>query len=369
LVVRNEARDPDNVHREDDLPPQTPRGSGQEDSGGQENTRVFELRSAGPPERLDIFIHTQLPEFSRAFIQQLIEDGYVKLKPARKTVKRAMKVGAGSVVRVEVPPPRKINLSPIDLPVGILYEDPHIAVIDKPGNLAVHPSPNQACDTLVNALLYHLRDLSSIAGVERPGIVHRLDKETSGVLIVAKNDFAHRALARQFKERIVHKTYLAIVRGEPRQWEGRVEHRLGKSYSHSKKQMVRMDGTGREAVTDYRVLEKYQGYALLEVYPHTGRTHQIRVHLSSQRLPVACDKLYGREKRIFLSELRGDPRGQDEVPILDRQALHAARLTVRHPLTQEEQTFSAGLHEDMLRLLRTLERHRSLGRGEPDPSG
>lgn len=323
---------------------------------------TFEFVKTGSPERLDIFLSERLGAHSRSYLQTLIEEGRVTLTPFRREVKPSVKIPDGTTVRIVIPPPRKLNLDPLDIPLRIIYEDPYLAVIDKPGNLAVHPSPNQTSHTLVNALLYHLKDLSSIAGVERPGIVHRLDKETSGVIVVAKNDHAHQSLARQFKERITHKTYIAIVRGEPRDWEGHVDLPLGKSYSHSKKQVVRMDGTGKEAVTDYRVLEKYRGYALLEVNPHTGRTHQIRVHLLHLRIPVACDKLYGREVRIFLSDLRGEPRQPEETPILERQALHAARIRIQHPATLEEMVFSAPLHDDMVAFLKALERHRALGR-------
>jgi len=320
---------------------------------------VHELINTGDSQRLDRFIGEQLPQHSRSFLQQLILEGHVTVSPSRREVKPALKVPNGATVRVVIPPPRKIDLTPQDIPLPILYEDVHLAVIDKPAGLAVHPAPDQHSHTLVNALLFLLKDLSSIGGEERPGIVHRLDKETSGVLVVAKNDFAHRALSAQFKERLVRKTYLAIVRGEPEAWEGHIDLPLGRSYTHTKKQMVRLDGTGREATTDYRVLEKYRGYALVECYPHTGRTHQIRVHLSSLRLPVACDKLYGREKRVYLSDLKGTPREADEAPLMERHALHAAHLTFQHPLTREELTFSSGLHADMHALLKALERHRS----------
>jgi 23S rRNA pseudouridine1911/1915/1917 synthase len=321
---------------------------------------VHDLVKTGEPERLDHFLARELPHMSRAFIQKLIEDGRVEVAPAVREVKPALRIFAGSRVRVEIPPPRKLDLTPRDIPFEILHEDPHIAVIDKPAFLAVHPAPDQSSHTLVNALLYRLRELSSIGGVERPGIVHRLDKETSGVLLVAKNDLAHQSLSWQFKERLVRKAYIAIVRGEIEAWEGHIDRPIGKSYTHAKKQMIRADGTGREAVTDYRVLEKYRGYAILEVYPKTGRTHQIRVHLASLRIPVACDKLYGREKRIYLGDLRGEARGPDETPIIERQALHAARITFLHPVTREEMTFSAPLPGDMDALLRALETHRDL---------
>jgi 23S rRNA pseudouridine1911/1915/1917 synthase len=283
----------------------------------------------------------------------------VSLEPPREA-KAAMKVPTGARLRVTIPPPRKVDLTPEDIPIEILFEDNNIAVIDKPAGLAVHPAPEQVGHTLVNALLFHLRNLSGIGGEERPGIVHRLDKETSGVLLVAKNDFAHHALACQFKERLIHKTYLAIARGEPVGWEGRIDYALGRSYTHTKKQMIRVDGTGRPAVTDYRILEVFRGYALIELYPLTGRTHQIRVHLASLRLPVACDKLYGREKKAYLSELRGRARDPGEPPLIERQALHAASISFRHPLTRDEMVFSSPLPGDMQRLLKALQEHRSI---------
>jgi 23S rRNA pseudouridine1911/1915/1917 synthase len=339
-----------------------PTGDSADASGdeGLVGPAVHDLVKTGASERLDHFLSREIPGLSRAFIQRLIADGHVIVTPSAREVKPAIRIPNGTRVRVDIPPPRKLDLTPQDIPFEILHEDAHLAVIDKPALLAVHPAPDQLSHTLVNALLYRLRELSSIGGVERPGIVHRLDKETSGVLLVAKNDRAHHSLSWQFKERIVRKAYVAIVRGETEEWEGHIERPLGKSYAHAKKQMVRVDGTGREAVTDYRVLEKYRGYALLEVYPKTGRTHQIRVHLASLRLPVACDKLYGREKRIYVSDLRGEARAPGETPIIERQALHAARITFLHPVTREEMTFSASLHADMDALLRALETHRHL---------
>ncbi len=320
---------------------------------------VRELTNQGGPRRLDIFLAGEMPDHSRAFLQRLVEDGYVTVTPSRREVKSALKVPHGASVRVVIPPPRKVDLTPQDIPIRVIYEDAHLAVVDKPAGLAVHPAPNQSTHTLVNALLFRLRDLSSIGGEERPGIIHRLDKETSGVLVVAKNDFGHNAISAQFKERLVRKTYLAIVRGEPGQWEGQIDLPLGKSYTHTKKQMVRTDGTGREAVTDYRILERYHGYALVECYPRTGRTHQIRVHLASLRLPVACDKLYGREKRIYLSDLREASREPDEPPLMERHALHAAGITFRHPVTREDVSFTSHIHHDMHALLKALERHRA----------
>jgi 23S rRNA pseudouridine1911/1915/1917 synthase len=207
--------------------------------------------------------------------------------------------------------------------------------------------------------MYWLDDLSGIAGVERPGIVHRLDKETTGVIVVAKHDVAHQSLSHQFRERQVHKTYLAISRGKPMQDEGRMSFPLGRSLTHRKKQTVRNDGRGRAALTDYRVLETFDGYCLIECYPTTGRTHQIRVHLGTIHLPVACDKLYGREREIHLCQLERKRRPADSQPIMSRHALHAASISFCHPVSREEVSFSAPLHDDMLGLLHALQRYRS----------
>jgi len=321
--------------------------------------RTHEFVNTGPARRLDQLLSERLPDLSRAYVQKLIAQGCVRIPEIRRDVKPSLKVPTGFTVCCEIPPPRKVDLSPQNIPIQILYQDEHLAVIDKPAGIAVHPAPSQMGHTLVNALLYWLDDLSGIGGEERPGIVHRLDKETSGVILVAKNDFAHRALALQFKYRTIHKCYQAIVRGEPSQWEGRIDHALGRSYSHSKKQMIRVDGTGREAITDYRVLEVFHGYTLMELYPKTGRTHQIRVHLANQRLPVASDKLYGREKRVFLSDLKNVRREPKEEPILTRHALHAANISFIHPLTREEIAFSAAMPPDMRQLLNALSTFRS----------
>jgi 23S rRNA pseudouridine1911/1915/1917 synthase len=290
MTVRGGPREEDDEGDEEVIPAPIGGMAGLEQGAVEVHTLVKE----GEPERLDIFLAAQLPGRSRAYIQKLIEDGQITLEPSSREVKPSLKVSAGTTVRVVIPPPRKLDLTPQDIPIDVLHEDKHLAVVDKPASLAVHPAPEQTSHTLVHALLFKLRDLSSIGGVERPGIVHRLDKETSGVIVIAKDDLAHRSLARQFKSRTVSKSYIAICRGEPEAWEGRIDRRLGRSYTHAKKQMIRMDGTGREAVTEYRVLERYRGYALIEAFPRTGRTHQIRVHLASLRLPVACDKLYGR---------------------------------------------------------------------------
>lgn len=329
------------------------------DRDASAKTAFFQLRQEGEPQRLDVFLCEHLPGRTRAFIQRLIDEGHVTVSTARRETRSSLKIRRGAEVTVVIPPPRPVDLTPQDIPIGILFEDENFAVINKPAGLTVHPAPNETSHTLVNALLYHLDSLSGIGGEERPGIVHRLDKETSGVLLVAKNDFAHNGLACQFKERQVHKTYLAIARGKPLAWEGRMDLNIGRSFNQPKQQMTRPDGSGRTAVTDFRVLETYDDFALIELYPLTGRTHQIRVHLAEQKLPIACDKLYGREKRLFLSDLEKRARKGGEEPILERHALHAASICFRHPLTRDEMIFSAPPPADFQALRQALERHRS----------
>ncbi|HLU49980.1 MAG TPA: RluA family pseudouridine synthase [Planctomycetota bacterium] len=323
--------------------------------------RVIEFTFEGTSQRLDTFLSERVPEYSRQYLKRLIETGYVQILPVGPTtLKPSLRLRTGQKLRLTIPPPVELQLRPDPIPIEILYEDDAIAVINKPAGLAVHPAPAQSGATLVNALLHWIRDLSGIAGVERPGIVHRLDRETSGVIVIAKHDQAHHGLAEQFKERQVKKVYRAISRGEPRSLEGRLDYPIGRSRTHSKKMVVRTDGQGRAAITDYRVIETYRGYALIECYPYTGRTHQIRVHLAHIQLPIAGDKLYGREKVVWRSDLADRPREKEEIPMLRRQALHAMSLYFHHPMTGEEMTFTAPLPEDMEEVIRALDEHRSL---------
>lgn len=327
--------------------------------GGPAPLEVRELTNKDKILRLDRFLSEELAEHSRSYLQKLISSGCVKLDPPPgKPVKASLKIAPGTRVRVEIPPPRKISLQPEPIPLEFLHEDEHLAVIDKPAGLTVHPAPHQDEPTLVNALLHWIEDLSGIGGVERPGIVHRLDRETSGVLIVAKNDLAHQGLSDQFKQRTVRKTYLAVCRGELRDLEGTLDGPIGRSRSHSKKMVVVRPGEGRDAKTGYLVREIYNGYSLIECHPHTGRTHQIRVHLASIRLPVACDKLYGREKIIYPSDLAGEKRAPGETPLIERHALHAENIIFSHPATGEEMNFSAPMPADLGTLVENLRKYR-----------
>ncbi len=326
---------------------------------------MLEVVNTLEPTRLDLFLCAHLPGRSRAFIQKLIHGGRIELPSSAgpKDVKPSSTIPTGSVVRITIPPVRKLNLVPEDISLEVIFEDQDLAVIAKPAGLAVHPTKDQEEITLVHGLLHRLKDLSGIGGEERPGIVHRLDRDTSGVILVAKSDRAHQQLSLQFKDRSIQKTYWAILRGTPPAREGRLDLAIGRSYYHRKKMMVRTDRGSREAVTEYKILEEFEGYAFAEISPRTGRTHQIRVHMAKIRTPVACDQLYGREKRIYRSELAGKPREPQEAPLIERQALHARSIRFGHPVTGEEMRFEVDMPPDMTRLLAALREHRGRSRG------
>ena len=296
-----------------------------------------ELRADKSGERLDIFVARSIPELTRSRASKLIDEGHVTVA-GRQTSKASTKLNDGQRVGVTIPPPVPTKIEPEAMPLSIVYEDGDLLVVDKPAGMAVHPSAGHSSHTLVNGILAHCDDLSGIGGVKRPGIVHRLDKDTSGLIIVAKNDAAHLSLARQLKERKVEKMYVALVEGRVTPPEGRIEAPIARDAKHRKRMAVVTDG--RDARTSYRVLREVGGRTLLEVRPQTGRTHQIRVHLASIGHPITGDALYGR---------RGD------APVA-RQFLHARRLVFLHPRTGERLELEAPLAEDLQQALEALER-------------
>ncbi len=275
-----------------------------------------------------------MPAESRARFQSLIEAGQVRLegKPSRASVR----LKAGQDVEVEIPDPEPAAPAAEAIPLSVVFEDPRLIVLDKPAGLVVHPGAGTRSGTLVNALLHHVQDLSGIGGVLRPGIVHRLDRGTSGLLVVAKDDEAHRALSRQFAGRSVEKEYLALVVGVPARREGTIDAPIARHPVQRQRMTVREGG--RAARSDYRVVEALRGAALVRVRIHTGRTHQIRVHLRSIGHPVAADPTYG-----------GKALGG-----LDRPALHAARLAFTHPATGERLVFESPLPADMRAAVESL---------------
>jgi 23S rRNA pseudouridine1911/1915/1917 synthase len=297
--------------------------------------RTLELTADRSGERLDTFVARRCPELSRSHARRLIDEGLVTVDGRQG--KPSERVTAGLNVSVTIPPPEAIELAPEDIPLTIIYQDGDIIVLDKPAGLTVHPAPGHPSGTLVNALLAACPDLRGIAGTLRPGIVHRLDKDTSGLMVVAKNDRAQRALQRQLKDRDVHKTYLALVHGVPKPREGLIEAPIGR-HPKNRKKMAVVAG-GREAITKYRVREELAGgrYSLLEVEPVTGRTHQIRVHMAALGHPIAGDATYGK---------RSD--------IIARQALHASKLAFAMPLGGRTVEFESPLPSDMHTALERL---------------
>ena len=291
--------------------------------------------------RLDQFVAGTDLHLSRSQAKTLIEKHLILLN--QKPTKPSTHVKAGDVISGTLPEPEPLSLKPEPLPLTILYEDPSIIVVDKPAGLVVHPAYGNLSGTLVNALLHHCKDLAGINGVLRPGIVHRLDKDTSGVMVVAKDDEAYRQLTKQFKSRTVEKVYLAIVYGPFSKDEGLIDAAIGR-HPHERKRMSLRTRGGRTAITRWRVAERLNRFTLLEVFPQTGRTHQIRVHLSSIGHPLLGDPLYGRKGR---SGTIHDAALKECVIRMARQALHAYRLGFVHPKTGENVRFESPLPEDM----------------------
>ena len=277
--------------------------------------------------RLDHFLAKRLPQYSRTRLQQLIRSGFVRLNGASTRPRQIVR--AGDKIDVRESPVEQIETRPQRIPLDILFEDDDLIVINKPAGLTVHPGAGQREHTLVNALLSHCTTLSGIGGKERPGIVHRLDKETSGCLIVGKNDLAHRELSRQFADRTVEKIYLALVAGKLRKPAGIIQERIGRHPVHRQRMSVTTK-RGRTAKTEYRVVRSNEEASLIECRLHSGRTHQVRVHLHHLGHPVLGDKVYGARL----------------VKNLPRQMLHAWKLAFRHPQTGEWKQFQASVPDD-----------------------
>ena len=286
--------------------------------------------------RIDAFLAESLEELSRSGAQQLLEKGGVLVNG--KSVKKNYKTHAGDEISLELPEPEPVEILPENIPLDIRYEDEDVVVINKPKGLVVHPAPGHWSGTLVNALMYHCGDsLSGINGQLRPGIVHRIDMDTSGLLIVAKNDFAHQALAEQLKDHSLSRVYEAIAVGNIRSDSGTIDAPIGR-HPIDRKKMTVTDKNSRPAVTHYEVIARYQGYTHLRLRLETGRTHQIRVHLAWQNHPILGDMVYGRGKELGMTS----------------QCLHARSLTFRHPRTGETVTVECELPEYFTGVLKKL---------------
>ena len=288
--------------------------------------------------RLDKYLAEQFPEQTRSYLQKLIKDGEVTVNG--KNVKTGYQLSKGDEVSVNIPEPKELDVEPQKMDLDIVYEDDDVILVNKPKGMVVHPAPGHTTDTLVNGLLYHCKDnLSGINGVARPGIVHRIDRDTTGILIVCKNDMSHNSIAAQLKEHSINRRYRALVHGNLKDDTGTVEGPIGR-HPIDRKKMAINDKNGKPAVTHYTVLERFGNYTLIECKLETGRTHQIRVHMTSIGHPLVGDEVYGPAKCPF--KLQG-------------QCLHAMILGFVHPRTGEYMEFSADLpkyFEDLLRKLR-----------------
>ena len=313
------------------------------------DARTLAVDEAGAGERLDRWLARVMPETSRARLQAVIAAGGVLVEG--RAARPSLRLKAGQSVSVRLPAPRPADPLAEDIPITVVHEDRHLLVVDKPAGLVVHPGAGRASGTLVNALLHRVRDLSGVGGVLRPGIVHRLDRGTSGLLVVAKDDATHLALSRQFSGRTVEKEYLAVVLGVPRAAEGTIDVPIGRDPIHRQRMSVRAP-RGRAARSTYRVVEALDGAALLRVRIATGRTHQIRVHLAALGHPVAGDATYGGRR----SPASRRPEARAALEALARPALHAARLAFTHPSSGERLSFESPLPADLQELLVILKR-------------
>lgn len=280
--------------------------------------------------RIDSFLNEVIEDATRSYIQKIIDGGYVEIT-GKKTTKSGNKLKGTETIVVNLPEDETLDLIPEDIPLEIIYEDSDIVIINKAPNMVVHPAHGNYNGTLVNALLYHIKDLSTINGVIRPGIVHRLDKDTSGVIVVAKHDEAHTTLSDMFKEKTLEKTYVCIAKGIFKDKSGRIETLIGRD-PRDRKKMAVVTENGKIAISNYEILDESKNYSLVKVRIETGRTHQIRVHMKSLNHPILGDATYG-----------------NSTDGIDRQMLHAYRLKFTHPISKKEMVVTAPIPEDFKR--------------------
>ena len=322
---------------------------------------TFRSRPVAPEEagmRLDRFLADTLPDLSRSRIKSLLQEGHVT-ESGQTISDPSYRVKPETVFQVSVPAPEEATPAAQDIPLTIVYEDADLLVIDKPAGLVVHPGPGQPDGTLVNALLAHCGDsLSGVGGVKRPGIVHRLDKDTSGLIVVAKNDAAHQSLSAQFADRSIDRSYRAIVWGVPMPPSGRIEGNIGRHPKDRKKMAVVAEPRGKSAATNYRLLQRFGDAAsLVECKLESGRTHQIRVHMTHIGYPIIGDPVYGRRTPARKNAFAED--AAQLIGALNRQALHAAVIGFEHPRTAERLKFSSELPRDMKRIVSVLSRDQT----------
>ena len=301
-------------------------------------TKTFQVDEAFNQKRLDVFFFYRMPEFTRSHIQQIIEKGLVSIN-YNTVQKSGEKVKFEQIIEVEIPPLENTDIEPENLPLNIVYQDDDLLIINKSQGMVVHPSSNCFKGTLVNALLHHIKDLSGINGELRPGIVHRLDKDTSGLMIVAKNDFAHQNLAKQISEKTCLRQYIALLNGVVKKDEGTIETYITRNPKNRKEMTVSKNNEGKLAITNFKVERRYNKFTLVRFTLKTGRTHQIRVHAKYIGHPVVADPVYGKGEQFGIVG----------------QLLHSAHLEVKQPRTGQLLVFDAPLPEKFLNVLHKLD--------------
>lgn len=321
----------------------------------QEATQVkevtFDIKKVFDDKRIDRYLAARLPDYSRTFIQKLIKGGTVLVNG--RTVKSSYDIQKGDLISVLAPVLEESKITPEEIPLDIVYEDDYLMVINKPYDMVVHPAGRHPSGTLVNALTFHCQNLSQINGPLKAGIVHRLDRDTSGVMLTIKSDAVHSHIAMQFEKRFVKKEYLAVVEGEVVFDSDEINLPIGRHISEPQKMAVRRD-IGKDAISIYEVLERFRGYTLMKIMPKTGRTHQIRVHMKAIGHPVVADFMYSSKEEFYLSDILQKEHGPEEFPIIGRQALHAHRIEFFHPIQNKKMNFQVDLPPDMSLLIKTL---------------
>lgn len=331
----------------------------------------FVINKRYSSKRIDKYLVSRLQDFSRSNIQRLIKEEAVKVNNV--AVKNSYEIKLKDVISIQLPAKNSDHITPENIPLDVIYEDDYLMVLNKAPDTVVHPARGHASGTLVNALAYHCNNLSSLNGPLRPGIVHRLDRDTSGAILVVKDEKVHKHLALQFENREIKKEYLAVIKGETELDSDRIDLPIGKDKRDRKKMSVRHD-TGKSAVSIFEVLERYPGYTLVRVTLETGRTHQIRVHMKTIGHPVIADSEYGNSEACFFEDLVQHVSNKATQnlakitklcnnvtnPIIERQALHAYKIGFVHPVTNKTMEFTAEIPEDMANLITTLRKIKTL---------
>lgn len=353
VIANSDSPDAENISEPQEIVSDDQQTNGCEELAGQELR--FRVGDNIKFRRLDKYLCGRFNQFSRTRLQKLIKEQGVNVNG--RPAKRSLKLNPGDEIDLILPPKEIRELIPEDIPIHVLYEDDQIIVVNKQHDLIVHPARGYKHGTLVNGLVYHFQNLSSGSEDWRPGIVHRLDRNTTGAMVVAKDDTSHWKLSRQFAERTTKKTYIAIVHGVPELHADCINQPLGVHPRVREKYAIRPD-IGKQAITFYEVLERFHGYSLVQLDLKTGRTHQIRVHLNWIKNPIVADDMYGG-KIVYPWQIE-DRNAVPEAPLMARTALHAWKLEITHPVTKERMEFEAPLPQDIQTLLDELRKHRAV---------